>query len=307
MRLPDLLADDKIAIYRKGSLSIFDRRRYPFEKEYVVLHSVGEVVSALKCMVTQGGGVFVSGLKGMMLARDEDLDFETASKMLSSARPTNSELKRALENLQRLVSKGIDLESAVEMILSEYRQKYERMGTFGSSLIKDGDGILTTCFPEHSFTISLMKAKEGGKQFSVYVMETRPYLQGAHLTAPMLSEMGFDVKLITDSAQGHYMQEGKISKYMTAADRFLPDGSIINKVGTLSAAISSSYFSIPYYAFSLGISENSEYVMEEGNGEDIKRVGSEKITADHVSALYPLFDRVTSDLITGVITPEGIV
>lgn len=162
--LPTLLRHDEIARYDSGVLYTLDRRCYPLSKQYVAMHSVKEVAKAIKDMVTQGGGPLELSLKALLLARDNGWSLEEAVSILSSTRPTNRSMANTLSLALDRVKCGEELEEVISSILKDYYDAYDRMSDYGSSLIKDGYGILTTCFAEHSFLLSVKKAEAAGKK-----------------------------------------------------------------------------------------------------------------------------------------------
>lgn len=300
--LPPFLRHGAIAYMKGGSLFIRDRRRLPLEIVDVECRSTEEAAAAIKAMVTQGGGPLEAALLSLLLASRRGEDLERAASLLSAARPTNSTMRRTLAAVLRDIKGGKDPEEAVSEAFAYYDALYDAISDIGESLIEDGDGILTRCFPEHTFMLSVRKAKEKGKDVKVFVPETRPYLQGAKLTEPSLRAMGIECYLITDGMGAHYMAEGRVQKFMTASDLALSDRTVVNKTGTLSDAIAARWHGIPYYAFSLSIDKEASregIVLEERDGWGEKGYGSKM--------LYPLFDVIPSELVTGIITKEGII
>ncbi len=299
--LPPFLKHDSIARLSGTTLYITDRRRLPLVKEEVECRSVEEVAKAIKDMVTQGGGPLEAALLALLLAERQGESLECAVKVLSSARPTNATMRNTLSAVLENVSQGTSLERAVSDAFSYYDALYDAISDIGESIINDGDAILTRCFPEHTFMLSVKKAVMNGKDVTVYVSETRPYLQGAKLTEPSLRAMGVRAYLITDGMPSHFMAEGKITKVMTASDLALSDRTVVNKTGTLSDAISAKYYGIPYYAFSLSITEEKkeEIILETRDNWGEEGFGAKM--------LYPLFDIIPSSLVTGIITKEGII
>jgi methylthioribose-1-phosphate isomerase len=197
----------------------------------------------------------------------------------------------------------------VDNVEREYDELYHHMGKIGSTLIEDGDVILTTCFAEHTFLLSLAYAMEQGKHISVLVNETRPYLQGSRLTYPSLLEMGIDARLITDGMGAHYLSEGRITKYMTASDLVCLDGTVVNKVGTLANAVACKHYKVPYYAFSISPDLTrltaSDISMEERDGEEVLHCLGQATTVGG-RALYPSFDIIEPSLVQGIVTPKGV-
>lgn len=208
-------------------------------------------------------------LKALLLARDRGLDLREAAATLSSARPTNRSMANTLSLVLSRVEKGEELDSVIASVLSIYDEAYDKMSDYGSALIKDGYGILTTCFAEHSFLLSLKKAQMRGCSIRVFVPETRPYMQGARLTLPSLMEMGIESYLITDGMPAFFMSRGEIDMYMTASDAILPDKSVSNKVGTLGNAISAKHYGIPYYPLCLKSSYNDNIEIEMRGADEV--------------------------------------
>ena len=326
--LPFVLQHENIARIEDDALLIGDRRAYPFKKEFYRCEDLEDAAEAIEKMVTQGGGPVHVAMTAIKLlsaraeagrsAKDAAL-FEQAKRRLQSTRPTNTTMARALDVLVARVTAGIEAGEDIEQIADEfinafkeeYQQKALRMAEVGASLISDGDGIMTMCFAETSFILSIALAMEQGKQIKVYSPETRPYFQGARLTAPCLQEIGADVTLITDSMVAYMMSQGRVQKYMTAVDIITRDGWAANKVGTFQNAIAANYHGIPYFPFAIdpdmSRAGRDSIVIEERNPEEVKRVKGELTTREDMQAYYPAFDIVPPHLIAGVITPKGLV
>ena len=306
--LPSILRHENVSRVSDEGIYILDRRLLPFERKEVLSPSWRECADAIRNMVTQGGGPLEVALNAIIhTSRTAPDEIEEAVKALSLSRPTNTTMKRELTAIYSGYRRGEDVEKLCQEVFRRYDRYYDLMSDIGESLIRDGDGILTRCFPEHTFMLSCAKAMKNGKRIRVYVPETRPYLQGAHLTEPCLRELGIECFLITDAMPSHFMREGKISLYMTAADLAFRNGTVVNKTGTLSDAVSASHYGIPYYAFSVSPSEMDEdIVIEYREGEDVKRIGSTRTASDEAEVLYPCFDIIDPELVSGIIHPEGI-
>ncbi len=326
--LPFILKSTNIARIEDNKVLIGDRRVYPFKKEFVTCSSIEEVAVAIETMVTQGGGPVRSAMVAMLLlaqradrgevSKDVEL-FESAKKRLQRTRPTNTSMARVLEVMTSDISAAAagneELEPVVKNIINAFETRNEesafRMARIGADLLDDGDGVLTMCFAETSFLLSISLAMEDGKKLKVYSPETRPYLQGARLTAPSLMEIGADVTLITDSMCAYVMSQGKIQKYMTAVDIVTRDGWAANKVGTFQNAVCANYHGIPYFPFAIDPdmtrSGKDGIIIEERNPDEVKKFKGIPTTRDDMKAFYPAFDIVPPHLITGIITPRGLV
>ena len=307
---PPFLKHRNISRIEGNALYITDRRKLPFSHEEVACRSASEAASAIKDMVTQGGGPLEVALNALLLTYRNGDDVEEAVRVLAASRPTNTTMSRTLYGIMERYRSGEDVEELVAGTFSYYDRLYDAVSDTGSSLISDGDGILTRCFPEHTFLLSVYKAARDGRRAVVYVPETRPYLQGARLTEPSLRALGIECYLITDAMNAHLMAEGKVDKVMTAADLVLSDRTVVNKVGTLSDAVAARYYGIPYYAFCLSPDTSrtaDDIVMEERDGEEVKRMMGVRTASDDAMALYPAFDMIRPELVSGIITREGVI
>ncbi len=328
-KLPHILKRENIARYENGKVLIGNRKDYPSQKNFVTCESVEDVAVAIENMVTQGVGPWVAAVYALAMGADQwkgraDIlaKLEAAKDRLISTRPTNTLIRYRLEDVlksaQRALEKGRDpaefILNRIKTIMDQMYKYYGRRGQYGAKLIEDGDGILTMCFAETSFVLAMIMAKDAGKDFTVYVPETRPFLQGARLTAPSLVECGIKVKLITDGMGAGLMAEGKIQKYMTAADLITLDGHVVNKIGTLPNAIAAHAHNIPYFAFAWGCDNNKpdrdSIEIEQRDPADIRRVRGQDhnvaTTLDTIDAAYPAFDITPPKYVAGIITRHGV-
>lgn len=325
--LPFLLKKDNVARYEQGKVLICDRRAYPFEKTFYECKDVEQVAEAIEMMVTQGGGPWVAASYAMAMAAHEVEDqaqdnalahLEQARTRLVNTRPTNTALALILERLfaeaKRALSEGRSAEQAILKTIDDRReagyQDYLKRARYGADLMDDGDGILTMCFAETSFLLALALAKQDGKRLEVYTPETRPYLQGARLTAPSVHELGIPVKIIGDSMPAHLMSQGKIQKYFTAADLITLDGHVVNKIGTFQNAIAAKYHGIPYFAFMWGADPNrpdhASIEIEERDPAEMRACRGTATTIDEIEAYYPAFDITPPHMVSGIITAKGV-
>jgi methylthioribose-1-phosphate isomerase len=326
--LPFILKSSNIARVENNAVLIGDRRVYPLKKEFMTCRDIEEVARAIEDMVTQGGGPARVAMMTMLLlaqradsgeVRKDPAVFEEAKVRLQRTRPTNTSMARLLESLTDRVLDAIDGDESLETVVRDTIELFEnrneenvfKMAEIGAGLLDDGDGVLTMCFAETSFILSIKLAMEQGKKLKLYVPETRPYLQGARLTAPSLMEIGADVTLITDSMCAYVMSQGKIQKYMTAVDIVTRDGWAANKVGTFQNAVCAHYHGIPYFPFAIdpdmSRTGREGITIEERNPEEVKMIMGIATTREDMKAFYPAFDIIPPHLISGIITPKGLV
>lgn len=329
--LPFILNPDNIARYEDGVVWIGDRRRYPLARAFVRCEDVEDVAQAIEQMVTQGAGPWQAAACGLALAGRQAAHMEPAAawahmeraqKRLVATRPTNTALARRLELAMGAVRTVVDeegdgrgVETAVLHWLHQTRSHiygdYLTRARHATQLINNGDGILTMCFAEAAFILTLALAHQEGKQIHVYVPETRPYLQGAKLTAPSIHELGIPVTLIGDNMGAALMAQGKIQKYFTAADLITLDGHVVNKVGTFQQAIAASYHRIPYFAFAWGFDpsrpDRASIEIEERDPNELKQFAGISTTNPAIDAYYPAFDITPPHLVAGIITKQGVI
>ncbi len=329
--LPFILKPDNIARFEvangRPQVVIGNRSKYPLEQSFVTCDSVEAVAQAIEQMVTQGAGPWQAAVCALALAGHETSHLakneawphlQKAQARLVATRPTNTALARRLELAMGAAEQALKtdrpLDQAITQWLAETRRQiyadYAKRGRLGADLIEDGDGILTMCFAETSFILTLAMAWADGKQIHVYVPETRPFLQGAKLTAPSIHELGIPVTLMGDNMASGLMADGKIQKYFTAADLITVDGHVVNKVGTYQHAIAARYHNIPFYAFAWGLDrtrpDRASIEIEMRNPEEIKTFKNTPTTHPDINAIYPAFDITPPDLVTGIVTKNGV-
>lgn len=325
--LPFVLKRNNVARYEDGIVYIGDRRKYPFKKEFVKCEDIESVARAIEGMVTQGGGPWVAAAFGMVMAAqaaesmsDQDaLDYLTrARERLINTRPTNTAMARRLGDSVKVASQAREAGQSMEQALLDWikdlrdqtYESYAIRSRLGADLIEDGDGILTMCFAETAFILAMAMAQQDGKQIQVFTPETRPYLQGARLTAPSLHELDIPVQIITDNMPAFVMSEGKIQKFFTAADLITMDGHVVNKIGTFQNAIAAHHHAIPYFVFMWGPDfespDRASVEIEYRDPAEIRSCRGTPTTIDEIKAYYPAFDITPPYLVAGVITRHGV-
>lgn len=325
--LAPLLRYENIAWYEDGAVRILDRRVYPYEKRSVVCKSHGEVARAVFEMVTQSGGPFLAVQMGMALAAHEaagqkEHDFlfylEDAARTLSTARPTTAAKLRQMTDRSLAAAKrallggedpvGAITKDAIETINARYR----RVRLIAGHLVPqfpDHGVVMTQCFGETIVGMMLLKCREAGRDVRFICPETRPYLQGARLTASVICDMGFEVHVITDNMPAWIMGREKVDVFTSAADVITMDGHVVNKVGTLGIALAAFWHGIPYFVTGTpdpGHPTAGSVTIEERDTEQVKQHLGRDAVEESVKAYYPAFDVTPPQLCSGVVTPRGI-
>lgn len=325
-----LLKYENVAWYEDGQVRILDRRIYPVRTEYVVCKRHEEVAKAIADMVTQSGGPYTAAAMGMALAAHEAEGkgekellayMEQAAYTLSHARPTTVEkMKRVVEGSMEVVKKAVEsgeCGAALTRALADYAleridRNYRNYGLVAKHLadqIPRGGTVMTQCFAETIIGSVLKECRARGNEIHMICPETRPYFQGARLTASVACDMGFDVTVITDNMPGWVMKEKQVDLFTSAADVITMDGHIINKVGTFQIALAAWYWGVPYFV--TGTPNEAHPDLESVHIElrdpalAMEAMGT-KVTMEGVKGYYPAFDVTPPKLCSGVVTDKGI-
>lgn len=325
--MPFLLKYENVAWYEQGKVRILDRRVFPSEVSFVECKSYGEVAQAISDMVTQSAGPYTAVGMGMALAAHqargktdaELLAFlKTAADALSSSRPTAANRYRKVADncmnaAKNALAAGSDPAKAIAgETVASLNRRYAAMQAVGdrlAELIPENGAILTQCFGETIIGALIRAAETQGKRFRVFCCETRPYLQGARLTASCFAEAGFDTTVITDNMAAYVFEHEDISLYTSAADTVAMDGHIANKIGSFQLAILAKYFGVPYYVTGIPDRDKagrSDIVIELRDPRQVLEMNGVKNTLPQVKGLYPAFDIVPPHLISGIVTDRGV-
>jgi len=315
---------------KEKSLILIDRRRLPLEIKKVACNNFEAVAAAIEDMVVQGAGdIAITAGYGLYLAaleaeeiikRDPEMARELlykAKSRLINTRPTGYHLAALLEDMLNNI-KWEDYNWADQLLNMVNRAVYNKQrcaeltGRWASTLLEDGDCILTHCFPGSALLYMLKFAVDANKKVEVVSTETRPYLQGARLTSWSVSELGIPVTLITDNMAAYCMNQGKISKIFTAADRIALDGTVANKVGTFQLALAADYHKIPLYILGYagpdaGCSGRENIPIELRDPLEVLYFNGMRLTGEKVKGFYPGFDLTPPELVSGIITDRGII
>ncbi|MCX8208483.1 MAG: S-methyl-5-thioribose-1-phosphate isomerase [Sulfolobales archaeon] len=320
-----------------GRVRWINTLKIPWEEEYVETEDPERVAVAIERMEIRGApAIGVAAALGVALAavksRSEDveklrLDLLKVVERMRRTRPTAVNIFWALKRVESVVK--ADHSSASELreaVIREALRMHEedvevnrRIGEVGAKLIEDGDRVLTHCNAGTLATVAygtalgvIRAAWQAGRKIEVITTETRPMLQGARLNVWELMKEGIPVKLITDSMVGYVMSKGMVSKVIVGADRIVPPGYVINKIGTYTIAVLADRHRVPFYV--AAPTSTIEFggsiervVIEERNPDEVRTVLSKLyITVPTVEVLNPAFDITPPELVTAIITEKGI-
>ena len=321
-------------------VQMIDQRKLPTVEEYPVFKTYQEVAEAIRVMVVRGApaigvaaamgvalGVRDSGAKNVAELRE---DFRQITETLAATRPTAVNLFWAIERMKRLFKEiaaddsnqrtiAARLIEEALAIQAEDIESNRRMGDFGQSLLPNSGTILTHCNAGALATAGygtalgvIRSAVEHGKRLRVLADETRPFLQGARLTAWELWKDDIDVRVISDNMSGSFMRQGLIDAVIVGADRIAANGDVANKIGTYVVAVLAKQHDIPFYVaapfstLDLSIPDGSYIPIEQRDPTEVTHIGGVQIVPDGVSVFNPAFDVTPHEFVTAIITDRGV-
>lgn len=325
--------------FKDGILKLIDQTKLP--TEYIIMNcsTYKEAAAAITDMIVRGApAIGVTAAYGVVLGAFEtqtdskDSFFEHLEEVCSalrSTRPTAVNLFWAIDRVYKkaLANKDKSISEIKDVILNEAKKMDEEdvetnklIGSNGNQLIKDNDTILTHCNAgalatcDYGTALSVVRvAHDAGKNINVIADETRPYLQGARLTAWELQQDGIPVTLICDNMAGHFMKAGKINCVIVGADRIALNGDTANKIGTYSVAVLAKENNIPFYVaapvstIDFNIESGDSIPIEERSAYELTHIKGIRISPEGVPVMNPAFDVTPSRYITAIITEKGIV
>jgi methylthioribose-1-phosphate isomerase len=302
--------------WKGDRLELLDQRRLPEEIAYVTCHTAAEVATAIRDMVVRGApAIGCAAAFGMALDAKRNADLAAAHLHLAASRPTAVNLFWALERMQG----ALDPEAEALAIFAEDLAANRAMGAFGAALVPDGARIMTHCnagalaTAGHGTALGVIRsARDAGKRVSVIANETRPYLQGARLTAWEMLQEDIPVTLITDNMAGHFISRGEVDLVIVGADRIAANGDTANKIGTYTLAVLARRHGLPFYVaapvstFDRAIPDGSHIPIEERPPEEVTGYRGARWAPTGVRVSNPAFDVTPAELITAIITERGV-
>ncbi len=321
--------------WRDNALYLLDQRRLPDEAVYLRLDSAVEVARAIKNMVVRGApAIGIAAAYGAALAAREAgrsaegegaAVLESGLKALAESRPTAVNLFWALNKARAVLSQGPEQPDAALLDLAHeiHRQDVEgnrRMGAFGAALIEPGEAVLTHCNTGSLATggfgtaLGVIRAAFAGKKVKrVFADETRPWLQGARLTAWELVQDGIPVSLLADGAAAHLMKSGQVSWVIVGADRVAANGDAANKIGTYGLAIAARHHGVkfmvaaPTSTIDPKTATGDDIEIEMRGQEEVLTCGSRRMAAQGARAWNPVFDVTPAGLVNALVTEKGVI
>jgi methylthioribose-1-phosphate isomerase len=326
--------------WQGDSVVMIDQRKLPAVEVYVTCRTAQDVARAIKTMVIRGApAIGVSAAMGIALGmskskasgtRQFTTEFQKTCDLLAATRPTAVNLFWAIERMKATfadaVQSGSSVEDLKQRLVAEALRIHDEdvascraMGTYGATLVPQTARILTHCNAGALATAGygtalgvIRAAAEQGKTIAVLADETRPFLQGARLTAWELVKDGIDTTVITDNMAASMMRLGNVDLVVVGADRIAANGDVANKVGTYGVAVLARAHNIPFYVaapistIDLATADGSLIPIEERPEREVTHVGSSRLTPVGASIRNPAFDVTPSAYVTAIVTERGI-
>jgi methylthioribose-1-phosphate isomerase len=329
----------KTVEWRKNKVRILDQSKLPLKVSYLEFDDYRELAKAIKELKIRGApAIGIAAAYGVVLGmmrekysdkKDYEKRLDSVISVLKSTRPTAVNLPWALERMKKVALQfgNYAAESRTRRLLKEalliHREDQimcQKIGEYGSKLLKDGCRVLTHCNAGALATggigtalAPMFIAKAQGKKIKVYVDETRPVLQGARLTTWELLQQGIDTTLICDDMAAFLMQKKMIDCIITGADRIVKNSDAANKIGTYNLAVLAKFHKIPFYlaapgsSFDHSINSGDKIKIEERSKEEVTNFWGKRTAPKTVKVFSPAFDVSPANLITAIITDKGII
>ena len=326
--------------WKDDAVVMIDQRKLPASEVYVSCRTAQEVAKAIKTMVIRGApAIGVAAAMGVALGMRRSratgtkqfaTEFQKLCDLMAATRPTAVNLFWAIEQMKKTFAAAAQsgcsvdeikqrLEAAARRIHDEDVQSCRDMGAHGAALVPQDARILTHCNAGALATAGygtalgvIRAASEQGKNVAVLADETRPFLQGARLTAWELIKDGINTTVITDNMAGSMMRLGHVDLVVVGADRIAANGDVANKIGTYSVAVLAREHDIPFYVaaplstIDLDTPDGSRIPIEERNDREVTHVGSSRLTPEGALIRNPAFDVTPAKYVTAIVTERGI-
>ncbi|MBW1878236.1 MAG: S-methyl-5-thioribose-1-phosphate isomerase [Deltaproteobacteria bacterium] len=299
------------------AVELIDQRLLPAQERWIRCETAALTADAIRGMVVRGApAIGITAAYGYALAARQGADVEEARRLLLASRPTATNLRWALERLDR-----VPPERRVEEAKALHREDVavnKAMGRHGAALLEDAHDLYSHCntgaLATGGWGTSLgviRSAAESGRRVHVWVGETRPYLQGARLTAWELQQDGIPCTLVTDNAAAFLMGAGKVDAVLVGCDRVAANGDTANKIGTLALAVLAARWEIPFYVcmptstLDRDCLDGTSIPIEERDPDEVRGFGDQRWAAD-IPAYNPAFDVTPAELVTAWVTEFGV-
>ena len=309
---------------RRDEVRLLDQRLLPGEETWVALTTADEVAEAIRTLAVRGApAIGVAAAYGLAVEARRGATPEqmrVAAELLARARPTAVNLEWAVRRMARRIGEPAAVILAeAHAIRDEDEASCRRIGALGAPLLPPEARVLTHCnagalaTAAYGTALGIVRAaREAGRLEHVYADETRPFFQGARLTAWELQRDGIPVTVLTDGMAGWLMARGEISCVVVGADRIAGNGDVANKIGTYGLAVLARHHAIPFYVaapwstFDPSLATGAGIPIEERDSDEVVRIFGRLIAPEGVPARYPAFDVTPAALVTAIVCERGV-
>jgi len=307
--------------YEDGALHLLDQRGLPARAEILTARTASEVARAIREMAVRGApAIGCAAAYGLALAAKSGEDLEQARAELLAARPTAVNLRWALERLAAVQPRTFErLLAEADRVLEEDLAACKAIGRLGAALVPDGKGILTHCnagalaTAGYGTALGVVRAAlASGKKCAVFADETRPWLQGARLTAWELLQDGIPVTLLPDVAAASLLASGRIGCVVVGADRIAKNGDTANKIGTYPLALAAQAAGVPFFVaapistLDPRAATGTDIPIEERSAAEVTHLAGLRVAAEGVGVFNPAFDVTPARYIAAIVTERGV-
>ena len=320
---------------------MIDQRKLPAHEVYVRCNTAAEVARAIRTMVIRGApAIGVAAAMGIAIGMRRSTatgtqkfaaEFYKICEMMAATRPTAVNLFWAIERMKQAFAASAEMGESVDQI----KERLDRaagaihdddvascraLGAFGAAVVPAEATILTHCnagalaTAGYGTALGVIRAlKESGKQFEVYVNETRPFLQGARLTAWELKKEKIPATLVTDNMVGYLMQQGRVDAVVVGCDRVAANGDVANKIGTYTVAVLAKRHGIPFYvagptsSIDITCTSGKDIPIEQRAATEVSHIFGKALAPQGMKVFNPAFDVTPEELITAIITERGVI
>jgi len=307
--------------FARGRLHLVDQRQLPGTYRVLALGRVAAVAEAIRNMTVRGApAIGVAAAYGMALAAREPRGTpEGAAALLRATRPTAHDLFVGVETVRAAWARGDDPLAAADAYREAVVSECHAIGIAGAPLLREGARVLTHCNAGALATAGygtalgvIRAAVESGKTIDVFADETRPFLQGARLTAWELQQDGIATTLITDNMAGHFLKSGRIGCVVVGADRIAANGDVANKVGTYSVAVLAKENGVPFFVaapistLDLTLASGDAIPIEQRPAAEVTHMGGRALAPEGIAVENPAFDVTPARYVSAIITEKGV-
>jgi methylthioribose-1-phosphate isomerase len=322
--------------WKNDRVIMIDQRLLPHREIYRICRNYVDVADAIRNMVIRGApAIGVAAAMGVALGmlqtpdKNFDREFERIVALLGKTRPTAVNLFWALQRMRAVFaaerSKGVAavrlaLKQTALQIFKDDIAANKMIGQFGAPLLRNARQIMTHCnagalaTAGYGTALGVIRAlKESGQQFEVYVNETRPFLQGARLTAWELKKERIPATLVTDNMVGYLMEQGRVDAVVVGCDRIAANGDVANKIGTYTVAVLAKRHGVPFYvagptsSIDIACPSGKDIPIEQRDAKEVSHIFGKALAPNGMKVFNPAFDVTAEELVTAIITERGVI